>query len=105
MTEEPKKRTRKAKPKYEVVCDNTEHLATIGCELEWLDCLNERYGFEKFEYLHKFRAFRCYKDGQHVDWIDVNDLAVINGKRRVESILLRHQPVNVKRAVIQYPWR
>jgi len=105
MTEEPKKRTRKAKPKYEVVCDNTEHLAKIGCELDWLDRLHERYGFEKFEYLHKFRAFRCYKDGQHVDWIDVNDLAVINGKRRLEVILLRHQPVNVKRAVIQYPWR
>ena len=34
MTEETKKRTRKARPKYEVVCDNTEHLAKIGCELD-----------------------------------------------------------------------
>ena len=31
MTEEPKKRTRKAKPKYEVCGENTDHLATIGC--------------------------------------------------------------------------
>ena len=105
MSEEPKKRPRKAKPKYEVVCDHTDHLDSIGCELSWLDKLNERYGFEKFEYIHKFRAFRCYKDGQHVDWIDVNNLALINGKRRIEEILMNHQPLSPTRAIIQYPWR
>lgn len=105
MSEEPKKRTRKAKPKYEVICEQTDHLEKIGCELDWLKPLHERYGFEKFEYIHKFRAFRCYKDGLHVDWIDVNDLALINGKRRLEVILLKHQPISPKRAVINYPWR
>ena len=105
MSEEPKKRTRKAKPKYEVVCEQTDHLEKIGCELDWLKSLHDRYGFEKFEYIHKFRAFRCYKDGRHVDWIDVNDLALINGKRRLEVILLKHQPISPKRAIINYPWR
>jgi hypothetical protein len=44
-------------------------------------------------------------DGQHVDWVDVNDLALINGHRRLENILLRHVQVDVKRSVIKYPWR
>ena len=105
MSEEPKKRTRKAKPKYEVICEHTDHLDSIGCQLSWLAKLNEQYGFERFEYIHKFRAFRCYLDGQHVDWVDVNDLALINGHRRLENILLRHMQVDVKRAVIKYPWR
>ncbi len=105
MSEEPKKRTRKAKPKYEVIGEHTDHLDSIGCQLSWLDKLNEKYGFERFEYIHKFRAFRCYLDGQHVDWVDVNDLALINGHRRLENILLRHVQVDVKRAVIKYPWR
>ena len=105
MTEETKKRGRKTKPKYEVVCHDADHLEKIGCQLDWLKPLHDRYGFEKFEYIHKFRAFRCYKDGQHVDWIDVNDLALINGKRRLEVILLKHQPISPKRAVINYPWR
>jgi len=105
MTEETKKRGRKAKPKYEVVCEHTDHLDKIGCELDWLTPLHERYGFEKFEYIHKFRAFRCYRDGLHVDWIDVNNLALINGKRRLEAIPMQHQPLSPKRAIINYPWR
>ena len=105
MTEETKKRARKAKPKYEVVCDRKDHLEEIGFDLEWLGKLSEQYNLNKFEYLHKFRAFRCYKAGQHVDWIDVNDVALLNGKRRLEEIKLRHQPVSPKRAVIKFPWR
>lgn len=105
MTEETKKRARKAKPKYEVVCDETDHLKAIGFDLDWLNTLATQYDFDKFEYLHKFRAFRCYKAGRHVDWIDVNDVALLNGKRRLEEIRLRHQPLSPKRAIIQYPWR
>ena len=105
MTEETKKRGRKAKPKYEVVCDQNAHLDSIGFEMDWLGNLASQYDFDKFEYLHKFRAFRCYKAGQHVDWIDVNDIALLNGKRRLEEIRLRHQPLSSKRAIIQYPWR
>jgi hypothetical protein len=44
MSEEPKKRTRKAKPKYEVAGANLEYLDTINCELDWLNPLHERYG-------------------------------------------------------------
>ena len=97
--------TRKAKPKYEVVCDNEDWLKSSGFKFEWLNKLHEQYGFDKFQYLHKFRAFRCYKEEQHLDWIDVNDLALLNGERRIMEILLKHQQVSPKRAVIQYPWR
>jgi len=103
--EEVKKPRRKAKPKYEVVCDEPDHLKSIGFDMAWLGNLAEQYQFDQFQYLHKFRAFRCYKAGQHVDWIDVNDIALLNGKRRLEEIRLRHQPLSPKRAVIQYPWR
>ncbi len=105
MTEEPKKRTRKAKPKYELVCAETDHLDFIKFDVDWLGNLADEYQFEKFEYLHKFRSFRCYKDGHHVDWIDVNDIALLNGKRRLEDIKLKHQPLSPKRAIIKYPWR
>jgi len=97
--------TRKAKPKYEVVCDHEDWLKSSGFKFEWLNKLHEQYGFDKFQYLHKFRAFRCYKEEQHLDWIDVNDLALLNGERRIMEILLKHQQVSPKRAVIQYPWR
>ena len=105
MTEETKKRALKAKHKYDVICTETTHLNSIGFDMDWLGGLADQYQFDKFEYLHKFRAFRCYKAGQHVDWIDVNDLALLNGKRRLEEIKLRHQPISPKRAVINYPWR
>jgi hypothetical protein len=32
-------------------------------------------------------------------------LSLLNGKRRLEDIRLRHQPISPKRAVINYPWR
>jgi hypothetical protein len=99
------KRGRKTQPKYEVVCDHKDWLTSSKFKFEWLDKLHEQYGFDKFQYLHKFRAFRCYKNEQHLDWIDVNDLALLNGERRIMEILLKHQQVSPKRAVIQYPWR
>ena len=104
MTEEVK-RGRKARPKYEVVCDEKDWLVNSKFKFEWLDKLHTDYGFDKFQYLHKFRAFRCYKEDKHLDWIDVNDLALLNGERRIMQILLKHQQVSPKRAVIQYPWR
>jgi hypothetical protein len=99
------KRGRKPAAKYEVVCDEREFLETKGFKFEWLDLLHERYQFDKFQYIHKFRAFRCYKGDKHLDWIDINDLALLNGSRRIAEILLKHQQVSPKRAVIQYPWR
>lgn len=99
------KRGRKPQPKYDVVCDERDWLTSSNFKFEWLDKLHEQYGFDKFQYLHKFRAFRCYKEDKHLDWIDVNDLALLNGERRIMQILLKHQQVSPKRAVIQYPWR
>ena len=37
MTEETKKRARKAKPKYEVVCSEPDHLKSVGFDMDWLD--------------------------------------------------------------------
>jgi len=89
----------------EVVCDEKAYLTEKKFKFEWLDSLAEQYGFDKFEYLHKFRAFRCYREDKHLDWLDINDLSLINGGRRLEEIRLKHQAVSPRRAVIQYPWR
>ena len=111
MTEETKTRARKAKPKapatpkYEVVCAETDHLKNVGFDMSWLDKLAKQYEFTKFQYMHKFRAFRCYQGDRHVDWIDINDVALLNGHRRLEEIRLKHQPLSPKRAIIKYPWR
>jgi len=107
MTDEEKKprKPRAPKKKFTVENANAEHFKRIGFDIAWLDKIGEQYQFERFQYLHKFRAFRCYRDGQHVDWLDVNDAALLNGKRRVENILLKHHPLPKKRQVIQYPWR
>jgi|TARA_R100001369_G_scaffold30972_1_gene54915 hypothetical protein len=97
--------TEKKKKKAEIVCDEKSYLTEKNFKFEWLNSLAEQYGLDKFEYLHKFRAFRCYINGKHVDWVDINDLSLINGGRRLEEIRLKHQAVSPKRAVIQYPWR
>ena len=89
----------------EVVCDEKAYLTEKKFKFEWLNSLAAQYGFDKFEYLHKFRAFRCYKEDRHLDWVDINDLSLINGGRRLEEIRLKHQAVSPRRAVIQYPWR
>jgi hypothetical protein len=105
--EEVKKkgRPKKETPSVEVICDEREYLQGKGFKFEWLDLLAAQYGFDKFEYLHKFRAFRCYREKKHLDWIDVNDLSLLNGGRRLDEIRLKHQAVSPKRAVIQYAWR
>ena len=33
-----------------------------------------QWSFNKIEFFGKFQAFRLYKDNQHVDWIDLNQL-------------------------------
>tara|TARA_R110000822_G_scaffold19230_2_gene62886 strand:+ start:228 stop:542 length:315 start_codon:yes stop_codon:yes gene_type:complete len=104
MSEE-KPKGRAVKPKYEVVCDNKDYLTALNFDFKWLESLSKEYDFSQFQYIHKFRAFRCYKNNQHVDWIDINDLALLNGKRRLDEIRLKHQTVSPKRAVIEYPWR
>ena len=105
--EEVKKkgRPKKETPSVEVVCDERQYLLSRDFKFEWLDLLAAQYGFDKFEYLHKFKAFRCYREGKHLDWIDINDLSLLNGGRRLDEIRLKHQTVSPKRAVIQYAWR
>ena len=103
--EEVKPKKQATKSKIEVVCTESDYLKEIKFDMDWLQKIGTQYGINKFEYIHKFRAFRCYKSDQHVDWIDVNDLALLNGERRLVQILLKHQPVSPKRAVIDYPWR
>lgn len=80
-------------------------LKSINFELSWLGKLANQYQFTRFEYMAKFKAFRCYRDGRHVDWIDVNDLSLLNGGRSLCTILLKHSPVTPKRQVIKYNWR
>ena len=53
MTEETKKRARKAKPKYEVVCTETTHLNSIGFDMDWLGGLADQCQFDKFVFLQK----------------------------------------------------
>ena len=76
------------------------YLDQIGFKEHWLAKYMEEDNIEMFEYIHKFRAFRCYIEGEHVDWIDVNRVALDNGEREICEILLRHQPVPKSRKVI-----
>jgi len=110
MTEEKPKRKRTAsRTKKEknviVVRDDDGFLDKIGAKQEWLGNLALQYNFDRFEYVHKFRAFRCYRGAQHVEWVDVNELSLLNGGRRLVEIRLKHQPVSKSREIIERPWR
>lgn len=112
MTEEIKpKRGRKPKevkpvgiPVVQTEADQ-RYLQMVGFDAEWLQAIGSQYGFDKFQYLHKFRAFRCYRNEAHLDWIDINALSILNGGRQLDKIMLKHQPLSEKRRVIQYPWQ
>jgi|TARA_R110002124_G_scaffold286087_1_gene465882 hypothetical protein len=100
-----KGRPKKEASSVEVICGEREYLSSKGFKFEWLDLLATQYGFNKLEYLHKFKAFRCYRKEKHVDWIDINNVSLLNGGRSIDQILLKHQAVSPKQAVIQYAWR
>jgi len=81
-------------------------LATIDFKYEWLDSIANRYNFNRFQYAPKFKAFRCYQDHNQLDWISVNDLAMLNGKQEITKIMLKHQPhTNKSKIIIKLPWR
>lgn len=106
MSEEEKPKTaRKPSLKIHMNDDDKNYLSKVGVNLDWLKALAKEYGFDEFQYLHKFRAFRCYKAGVHVDWIDINDLSLLNGGQQLVQILLKHQPVSKSREVIKLRWR
>ena len=68
------------------------------------EIIKENYNFESFDYVQKFCAFRCNKDGKHVEWIDINTLALLNGKRKFFEIKMKHQPLGKRRKIINLPW-
>ena len=108
MTETKKPRTRKAKPvEPEVLLINMDsgYFTKIGFDTDWIIKLAQQYGFDRMEYVHKFRAFRCYKQEQHIEWTDVNELAILNGKRPLDVIVQKHQPLSKARQIIYRPWR
>jgi hypothetical protein len=105
MTKEAKKRAVKATAKVLVAESGKKFLDEKGFDMKWLDKLAEQYKFDQFDYVAKFCAFRCYKEGKHVEWIDVNALALLNGKRKLTEILNKHYPVDKSRAIIEFPWR
>ena len=96
-------------PSADFVVANLDHLGkqqleNIGFNFEWLRAIRKEYRFDGFEYVKKFRAFRCIQEGQHVEWIDVNTLALLNGKQALCVILNKHQPLSKARKIIQLPW-
>ena len=78
---------------------------SIGLQVEWLASLANRYDFSRFEYIHKFRAFRCYREDDHVEWIDVNELALSNNKQEITQILQKYQPLQKDKQIIKMLWR
>lgn len=78
---------------------------SIGFDVEWLASIANRYNFDRFQYMTKFKAFRCYRGNNHLDWVSVNDLAMLNGKQELTEILLKHQPhTNKDKIIIKLPW-
>ena len=81
-----------------------EALEGLGFDFEWLSDLADKYEFDVFDYIEKFCAFRCIKNDRHIEWIDVNSLALLNGKQMLCKILNKHQPLGKSRKIIQLPW-
>ena len=79
-------------------------LEGLGFDFEWLRDLAYEYEFDRFDYIEKFCAFRCIKNDRHIEWIDVNSLALLNGKQMLCKILNKHQPLGKSRKIIQLPW-
>lgn len=57
------------RPRFQPLVDQREGEMIIGA----LQKFGVRWGFT-FEFVLKFQAFRCIKDGKHVDWIQINEL-------------------------------
>lgn len=57
------------RPRFAPMVDEQEG----GMIIEALKKFGHRWGFT-FEFVLKFQAFRCMKDGAHVDWIQINEL-------------------------------
>lgn len=85
--------------------DDKEFLAKLNFEYEWLASLANQYNFDKFQYMHKFRAFRCFRDGRQLDWIDINDFGLLHRKKELCRIFQKFQPLQKDKQVIKLAWR
>lgn len=83
--------------------DDAEFLKKIGFKPDWLAALANQFDFTSFKYIHKFKAFRCYRDKKHCDWIDVNELSIYQIRKDITSILQRYQPLLKSKKIIT--WR
>ena len=95
------------KPKLEVKIDSISYnqIKNLGIKDEWIASIANQYGFEKLEYMTKFKSFRCYLGGRCADWVSLNDLSIANGGKNVIEIMTPSRPVNKKKAIIKFPWR
>ena len=95
------------KPKLEVKIDaiSYKQIHNLGIKDDWIASIANQYGFEKLEYMDKFKAFRCYLNGRCVDWVSINDLSIANGGGNVVEIINPSRPVENKKRVIRFPWR
>ena len=82
-----------------------ETLEKLGVKKEWLYSIANQYSFDKFEFIQKFLAFRCYRGSKHVEWIDVNILSLFNGNGEVTKIPLKHTPLSEAKQIITFKWR
>lgn len=105
--EEATARPTKNKAKLDVSVPDfgAKYLKSIGFDYDWLLPLANQYNIDKFEYLHKFKAFRAYRGEMHVDWVSVNDVSIYSGKREICEILLKHSNVDKSRRVFDFNWR
>ena len=80
--EKPKKKA--AKKKLEII--NKERLdSCVGSKeisekvVDSISKLCKDYDFDKVEFVRNFRAFRLYRKGAHLDWIDLNEINYMYG--------------------------
>lgn len=82
-----------------------EFLAKLEFKYEWLASLANQYNFDRFHYVHKFRAFRCYRGNKLVDWMDLNDFGLLHRKKELTKIMQKFQPLQKNKQVIKLAWR
>lgn len=91
--------------KVEATKDDQKFFDQIGLKAEWLASIANQYDFNRFQYAPKFKAFRCYRGDDQIDWISVNDLGLLNVNKELTTILLKHQNHNPNKQVIKLSWR
>ena len=104
---EPKETLKKVlKVEITITKEDSEFFTSIGLDVEWLASIANQYNFDRFVYASKFKAFRCYRGNNQLDWVSVNDLSLVNIKKEITTITVKHQLHSDKtKAIISFPWR